>query len=131
MTNSCVVLGDRHQNILEGIRGLLETLFDAVVMVADKQSLVKALEQMKPQIAIVDLSLIGCGQTHSTVELNKLFPNIKIIILSEYNEPDIVDDIMSAGACAFVLKQYAGTDLFEAIESIQNGLTFVSAGIKK
>ncbi|NLH16675.1 MAG: response regulator transcription factor [Phycisphaerae bacterium] len=126
MKNSCIVLGDQHQNILEGLRGLLETLFEGVVMVADRQSLFEALDKIKPNLAIVDWSLLGQGKFGASSELNKRFPEIKYIVLSDYTEPSVVEDAMSAGASAFVLKQYAGIDLFDAITSIQEGKTYIS-----
>jgi two-component system response regulator DegU len=130
MRNSCIVLGDKHQNMLEGLRGLLETLFGSVVMVADQPSLFEALDRMNPTFAIVDLSLLNRDNSNTALELNKCFPEVKIIILSGYDEPCIVDDVMSSGASGFVLKQYAGTDLFDAIKSIQEGQTFISPAVK-
>jgi DNA-binding NarL/FixJ family response regulator len=130
MENSCIVLGDRHQNILEGLRGLLETLFSSVVMVADPPSLFEALDRIKPKLAIVDLSLLGHNGINSACELNKRFPNVKVIVLSNYDEPQIVDGVMSAGACGFVLKQYAGTELFDAIKKVQKGQIFISPAVK-
>jgi DNA-binding NarL/FixJ family response regulator len=52
-----VLLADRHQNVLESIRSLLEKIFDVVVMVADEKSLLDALEKVKPDLVVVDLSL--------------------------------------------------------------------------
>ena len=130
MQNSCIVLGDTHQNVLEGIRGLLETMFEGVVMVADQQSLFKALDKIKPKLAIVDLSLLGHDGINSACELNKRFPNVKFIILSNYNELEVVDNVMAGGASGFVLKQYAGKDLFDAIKSIQGGQIFISPAVK-
>jgi DNA-binding NarL/FixJ family response regulator len=130
MKDNCIVLGDRHQNILEGLRGLLETLFGSVVMVADQQSLFKALDKIKPKFAIVDLSLLGHDGINSESELNKRFPDVKFIILSNYDEPEVVDDVMSTGVSGFVLKQYAGTDLFDAIKNVQKGQIFISPAVK-
>lgn len=130
MRNSCIVLGDKHQNVLEGLRGLLETLFQGVVMVADHPSFLKAMDQVKPSVAIVDLSLLGHSEINTACELNKRFPNVKIIVLCKYDEPDIIDDIMSAGASAVVLKQHVGTDLFDAIESIEKGHRYISPAIE-
>ena len=130
MRNGCIVLGDKHQNILESIRGLLETLFKGVVMVADQPSLIKALDKMKPKLAIVDLSLLGHEEINNVHELTKRFPSVGFIILSNYDEPDVVGDVMSAGASGFVLRQYAGTDLFDAIKSIQEGQPFISPAVK-
>jgi DNA-binding NarL/FixJ family response regulator len=131
MKNSCIVLGDKHQNILEGLRGLLESLFEGVVMVADRQSLFEALDKIKPNLAIVDLSLLGHGKIRGDGELSKRFPEVKYIVLSNYDESGVAEDALSAGASAFVLKQYAGTDLFDAITSIQEGKTYISPAVKQ
>ena len=85
---------------------------------------------MKPKLAIVDLSLLGHEEINNVHELTKRFPSVGFIILSNYDEPDIVGDVMSAGASGFVLRQYAGTDLFDAIKSIQEGQTFISPAVK-
>ncbi len=45
--------------------------------------------------------------------------------LGFYNESEVADDGMWAGDSAFVLKEYAGTDLFDAIKSVQTGETFI------
>ncbi len=130
MDKSCIVLADKHQNILEGLRGLLETSFEGVVMVADQSSLIEALKKIQPQVAIVDMSLLGHGNLNTTCHLSEQFPDVKIIILSEYDEPGIADEVISAGISGFVLKQYAGIDLFDAIKSIQDGRTFISPRVK-
>ena len=54
---SCVLLADRHHGLSEGVRGLLETAFGSVVMVADEASLVDAASRLLPDVAVVDLSL--------------------------------------------------------------------------
>ena len=56
---SCVLLADRHHGLTEGVRGLLETAFATVVMVADEASLIDAASRLTPEIAVVDLSLGG------------------------------------------------------------------------
>ena len=57
MKQHCVVLADGHQNMLEGIRGLLESMFETVVMVVNETSLFEALDKIKPELAVADLSL--------------------------------------------------------------------------
>ena len=131
MESNCIVLADKNQSILEGLRGLLETLFEGVVMVADQPSLIEALNKIKPKIAVVDLSLLGNGELSTASEFHKHFPDIKIIILSDYDESNIAAEVMSAGVSGFVIKRYAGTDLFDAIQSVQTGQTYVSPAVKK
>lgn len=113
--------------MLEGIRGLLETMFDTVVMVADTRSLFEAVERIKPDLAVVDMSLAVSGDASITRAISNSYPGLKLIILSVHDEPTAVDDVMSAGASGFVLKRSVATDLFKAVESIQQGGTFISA----
>jgi hypothetical protein len=60
---SCAILADRHTSLMEGIRGLLETEFDAIYAVADVQSLSSGAQRLLPDLIIVDLSLVVaiCG----------------------------------------------------------------------
>ncbi len=129
MENTCIVIGDKHQNVLEGLRGLLETQFRSVVMVADQQSLFQALDRINPNIAAVDLSLIGQNNADSIGELNKKYPNTRFIILSNYDEPDVVDAVISSGAAGYVIKQYAGKDLLDAIKRVKQGHSFISPAV--
>src|SRR5215510_11428967 len=56
----CVLLADRHHGLSEGVRRLLETAFEVVVMVADEVSLVETARRLHPTLAVVDLSLPRC-----------------------------------------------------------------------
>jgi len=127
----CVILADRHQNLLEGIRGLLETLFETVVMVADKRSLFEAIDKVRPDMAVVDLSLSASSQVSIAGEIKESYPELKFIILSVHDESTAIDEVMSAGAAGFVLKRSVAVDLFEAVQSVQEGRTFISAGTEE
>ncbi len=122
----CVVLADRHQNMLEGIRGLLEAVFETVMMVADKKSLFEAIKKVKPDLAVVDLSLTVAGEVSIAREISNNYPALQFIILSVHDELTVVDEVMSAGASGFVLKRSVALDLFEAIRNVQEGRTFIS-----
>jgi DNA-binding NarL/FixJ family response regulator len=126
MKHGCVILADRHPGLLEGIRGLLESMFETVVMVADRESLFKTVQNLQPQLAIVDLSLNDTNGTNIICQCHERFPELKFIILSVYDEPDIVKSVMDTGAAGFVLKRSAGTDLIPAIEAVVEGRTYVS-----
>jgi DNA-binding NarL/FixJ family response regulator len=125
-----VILADSHQNMLEGIRGLLETLFEAVVMVADKNSLFEAAEKLKPDLAVVDLSLSGNGGINIVSQIKRRFPDLKLIILSVHDEPTVVNEVMAAGAAGFVLKRSAANDLILAVEEVLQGGTYVSPSME-
>lgn len=126
MRRRCVILGDTQQNTLESIRGLLESVFDKIVMVSNLASLLEAVKKIKPKYVVIDFSLLAAAGINAIGEIKKLLPDLKVIVLSFDNEPEIIEDVMSAGASGFVLKQHAGTDLFTAIKTAQEEGTFIS-----
>ena len=125
-----VLLADRHQNMLEGIRNMLETVFDVVVMVADEKSLLDSLEKVSPDLVVVDLSLPITEEVNVPRRIKKLSPEIKIIILSVHDEQIVVDDCLTAGATGFVLKRTATNDLIPAVLEVLKDRTYVSPSVK-
>ncbi len=130
MTKGCVILADSHQNLLESVRGLLETVFETVVMVADKKSLFEAVGKLKPKLAVVDLSLPVVGEVNVAREIKSRYPELKFIILSIHDEPTAVNEAASAGASGFILKRSIANDLFPAIREILKGGTFISPSLE-
>ena len=126
----CVVIADGHQNVLETIRNLLVSVFGTVIMVADRQSLFEALERIMPDLAIVDLSLPPVEKESIAYEIKDYFPELKYIILSVHDEPEVINEVISAGASGYVLKQFIVVDLFDAIRNVREGRTFVSGLVK-
>ncbi|MFQ5960680.1 MAG: response regulator transcription factor [Candidatus Methylomirabilales bacterium] len=130
MKQGRVLVADRHQNMLEGIRGLLETMFEAVVMVADEQSLLEAAEKLKPDLVVVDLSMPVSEEVNVARRLKTRYPELKLIILSVHDEPTVVKETLATGALGFVLKRSAATDLIPAVEEVRQGRTYVSPATK-
>ena len=127
MKQERVLLADRHQNMLAGLRTLLESKFDKVFMVADESSLLEAAEKIDPNLIIADLSLPVTREINIARRLNKLFPTIKLIILSIYDEPTVINECMEAGAVGFVFKRSAVNDLVPAIEAVLQDKKYVSS----
>lgn len=129
MKESCVILADKHPNMLEGIRGILEAEFDNVIMVADRRSLTNAVQKLVPDVVVVELSLPEADGVNIARVLKKENPDLKIIALSVDDDANTVRAIMDAGAVGFVLKRTAGDDLLPAVNSALDGRTFVSPSI--
>ena len=121
-----VLIADKHQNMLAGVRTLLESLFDKVFMVADEDSLIEAAEKITPNLIIADLSLPVTREINIARRLKKLFPKIKLIILSVHDDAIAINECMEAGAAGFVLKRSAVNDLIPAIEAALQNKKYVS-----
>ena len=118
---SCVLLADRHHGLTEGVRGLLETAFGSVVMVADEASLIEGAGRLRPELAIVDLSLARGNGLGWMRALRQRCPGLKVIVLSVHDEQSVRSAAIEAGADAFVLKRAIATDLLAAIDAIRCG----------
>ena len=118
---SCVLLADRHHGLTEGVRGLLETAFGTVVMVADEASLLEGAGRLQPDVAVVDLSLAQDSGLGWLRALRQRCPDLKVIVLSVHDEQSVRRAAMEAGADAFVLKRAIATDLLPAVDAVRRG----------
>lgn len=128
-TLKCVLLADRHHSLSEGIRGLLETAFSGVFMVADQLSLMEGAERLRPTVAVVDLSLAGGDLMTLLSSLRRRAPMTKVLLLSVHDEPTVTAASLAAGADGVVLKRAIASDLLPAVEAVLAGQRYVSPTI--
>lgn len=117
----CVLLADRHHGLTDGVRGLLETMFEAVVMVADEPSLFETATRLQPTLAVVDLSLARSDNLGALHRLRARCPGLKILVLSVHDEPSVRQAVMGAGADGFVIKRALATELLPAVDAVLAG----------
>ncbi|MCL4787198.1 MAG: response regulator [Verrucomicrobia bacterium] len=127
--SNCVLPADRHHGLTEGIRGLLETMFDAVVKVADVPSLQESAVRLEPSMAVVDLALARGDGLGGVRRPRARCPELKLNLLSVHDEARACRATLEAGADAFVLKRAIATDLLPAIKAAQAGMVFVTPGV--
>jgi len=117
----CALLADRHHGLSDGVRSLLETTFDVVVMVADEKSLFETVERMRVDLAVVDLSLSRKDGLGLVSRLHLRFPGLKLIAISVHDEPSVARAAVQAGASTFVPKRAIATELVPAVEAALTG----------
>lgn len=118
---SSVLLAAPHPGLAEGIRSLLGTEFDAVVMVADERSLCESAHRLDPGLAVVDLALAHGDVSALIGRLRLACPGLKVILLSAHDEPTVARATMEAGAEGLVNKRDIATDLLLAVEEVLRG----------
>jgi DNA-binding NarL/FixJ family response regulator len=110
----------------EGVRNLLATMFEAVVMVADEVSLLESAGRLQSDLAVVDLGLSRGHALELVRRLRRLFPAMKMIIVSAYDDSTVSRSVLEAGADGFVVKRSIATDLLAAAEAVLAGQRYVS-----
>jgi DNA-binding NarL/FixJ family response regulator len=130
MKRKRILIADAHLTMMAGVRLLLEDRFEASVMVADDQSLRDAVENSHFDVVISDLSIPTSSGENVARLLKRLSPELRVIVLSVYDEPAVVQECLAAGAKGFVLKRAAVNDLIPAVEAVLRGETYVSPSIQ-
>ena len=121
-----IILADRHPNMLTGLRSLLATEADAVIMTVDEGSLSRAIQKIVPDMVIADLSFPVSVGTNVVKFIKQCNSAIKIIILSAHDDPVVVREIIKDGADGFVLRQCAVVDLIPAVREVCRGGRYMS-----
>jgi DNA-binding NarL/FixJ family response regulator len=125
----CVLLAVPHHGLSEGIRGFLETVFEAVVMVADAASLFESAKRLTPTLAIVDLSLTHEDGIGLVRRLHGNSPMLRLIVIGSHDAVSVSQAVLGAGANGYVLRRTIGTDLLSAVDAVLIGRQYVSPTI--
>jgi DNA-binding NarL/FixJ family response regulator len=125
-----VVLADNHGVVRHGVRALLEREgFQVMAEAADGQEVLRIVPTLRPDIAIVDISMPLLNGLDVARELKKTSDTTKVILLTRHDEPQYVTEALRAGVKGYVLKNQAATDLLDAIRQVGRGGTYLSPNI--
>ena len=124
----CVLLADRHHGLSEAIRGLLESEFEAVVMVADETSLVESAARLQPSVVVADLALARGESFGWLRRLLERCPESRVIVLSAHDELTVMQAAFEAGAAGFVRKREIASQLLDAVNAVLAGRCYAPPG---
>ena len=126
---SCVLLAERHHDLRDGIRGLLETAFDMVFMVANEASLLEGAEHLRPAVVVIDISLSAGDLTGFLARVSERAPGTKLLLISVHDETTVAEAALRAGADGVVLKRNLATELMPAVDELLAGRSYFSRSI--
>jgi DNA-binding NarL/FixJ family response regulator len=121
-----VVLADDHTLVLEAFSILLSPDVDIVGTASDGRELIKIVRELKPDIVVTDISMPNLNGVDACMKLLKLAPKTKIIFLTVLNDPDVVAEVIRAGAKGYLLKSSASSELLQAIKAVAAGRTYIT-----
>ena len=125
-SSSCAILANRHNGMNEGLRGLLESSFQTVYVVADATSLREGTQRLTPALIVLDISMEGLDFPLILSEISELSPCSRIIVMSLHDQVTVARLALGAGAHSVVLKRAIATDLLDAIDAVARGEKYVS-----
>ena len=116
-----VLIADDHAIVREGVRALLALAedIDVVGEAAGGRDAIALASKLAPDIILMDIAMPDLGGLEATLEIRKNVPEARIIVLSQYGDPEYVRRFLKAGVSGYVLKKAAGADLVAAIRAVQ------------
>jgi DNA-binding NarL/FixJ family response regulator len=126
-----ILIADDHALVREGIAAFLKMSddYEVVAEAADGVEAIEAAKKHKPDIVLMDISMPRLGGLEATVEIKKNNPQIKILVLTQYEDTVYIKRFFKAGVSGYLLKKAVGTDLITAIGSITAGKVYIHPSI--
>jgi DNA-binding NarL/FixJ family response regulator len=123
MAKTRILLADDHAIVRDGVKALLSLADDLEVVgeAAGGQEAIDLAVQLEPDLILMDIAMPGLGGLEATLEVRKRVPRARIIVLSQYGEPEYVRRFLKAGVSGYVLKKAAGAELISAIRAVLRG----------
>jgi DNA-binding NarL/FixJ family response regulator len=123
-----VMVADDHAMFRKALRMTLEATshIEVVAEADDGYSLLKNFVVARPHVVCMDVNMPGLDGIETTRQLLSVQPLLKVIGLSAYIDHRVVADMLRAGARGYVIKMNAGTELPEAIRTVQRNGIFLS-----
>jgi DNA-binding NarL/FixJ family response regulator len=112
----------------DGLRAILQRAPEFVVAgEADHGAeAVRLTKTLRPEIVLMDIGLPGMNGIEATREILRHCPEVKVVVLSMYDDEHSVVSAVRSGARAFVLKKASDSDLLDALRTVAKGGSYLS-----
>ena len=121
-----ILIADDHDIVRKGLRALVqeEPSWQVVADVQDGRSAVVKTQELKPDIAILDIAMPLLNGLDATKQIAKINPDTKVLILTMHDSELLIQNVLNAGARGYLMKSDAGRDLVVAIRALLLGQTY-------
>ena len=126
MTRPRVVLADDHTLLLEAFEKLLSEECDIVGTASDGRALLEVAEQVHPDVAVLDVAMPVLNGIDAARRLKQTMPEVRVVILTMNEDPDLAAEAFRAGASAYLLKRSAGSELMTAIREVMRRRSYIT-----
>jgi two-component system, NarL family, response regulator NreC len=124
-----IVLADDHAMVRRGLKKIIEEdpELKVIAEVGDGLELLDYLKKniSSPDMVIMDIAMPNLGGLEATRRVKEQYPEIKVLILTMYNETEYMKQALTVGASGYLLKLEADTELFSAISTIRRGEIYI------
>lgn len=128
MSEIRIVIADDHALLRSGLKLLINTQPDMSVVgeAGDFCTMREKIDQLRPNIVTLDLSMPG-GEAVKVIEhLSREFPDVRILVLTMHDDSSMLRAAFAAGASGYLVKSAADTELLNAIRTVAAGRSYIN-----
>ena len=128
-----ILIADDHGVMRAGLRAMLEDepTVEVIGEAANGEEVLKLARKLNPEIVLLDIGMPGIDGIEATRRLRKDAPQIKVLILSVYEDESLLREAIRAGASGYIVKRAAGEELIDAIRAVSRGYMYIHPAITR
>ena len=128
-----VVVVEDNDSIREGLNILINGTegYNCIACYSDCESMLKNINKFSPDVLLMDIGLPGMNGIEGIKKVKLMIPELAILILTIYEENDLIFDALCAGACGYLVKKTPPSKLLEAIREAHEGGAPMSSHIAR
>jgi DNA-binding NarL/FixJ family response regulator len=129
-----VVIADDHSLVRAGIIAIIKECphCSDINVIGEAENGLDAIEKVKtlhPDIVLMDINMPKLGGYEATIEIKKIDPSVKIIVLTQYEDKEYIIRFLKIGASGYIPKKAIGEELIAAIRAVHSGETYLHPSI--
>lgn len=124
-----IILADDHSLVRRGIRSLLgsHSGWQVCGEAADGRETLEKVDELKPDILILDLNMPELNGLEVTRRVHKMCPGVEVLVLTVHDSEQVMRQVLEAGARGYMLKSDAGHELLSAVDTVRRHRLFLSS----
>lgn len=128
-----VVVVEDNDSIREGLNILINGTegYSCIACYSDCESMLKNINKLSPDVLLMDIGLPGMNGIEGIKKVKLMIPELAILILTIYEENDLIFDALCAGACGYLVKKTPPSKLLDAIREAHEGGAPMSSHIAR
>lgn len=128
-----VLVVDDHAILRDGIRSLLDRQENMTVVgeAANGQEALAQIGDLLPDIVLMDVNMPGMNGLEATRHVKSLYPQVKILILTQHDSQEYISPLLQAGASGYVLKRSGGREVVNAIRQVYEQGAFLEPSVTR
>lgn len=128
-----ILIVDDQRLMRDGLRTLLELEDDLAVVgeAGNGEEAIARCAELQPTIVLMDVRMPGIDGVEATRRLHAQWPNVKVIILTTFDEDEYIFEGLRAGALGYLLKAVSGDELADAIRRVAAGQALIDPAVTR